>query len=69
VPVGAAFLPTSVPRSFPAGRHDDQADAIGLVGQLLDTMVRPAPPKPVVRPRRDWWDRKEEPAAMSSKTV
>src|SRR5207253_2025197 len=22
--------------SFPAGRHDDQVDALGLVGQLLD---------------------------------
>ena len=27
--------------SFPAGRHDDQVDAIGLVGQLLDKMVPP----------------------------
>jgi predicted phage terminase large subunit-like protein len=25
--------------SFPAGKHDDQVDAIGLVGQLLDKMV------------------------------
>jgi predicted phage terminase large subunit-like protein len=24
---------------FPAGVHDDQVDALGLVGQLLDTMV------------------------------
>ena len=39
--------------SFPAGRHDDQVDAIGLVGQLLDTMVRPAKPKQVVRPVPD----------------
>jgi predicted phage terminase large subunit-like protein len=30
---------------FPAGVHDDQVDAIGLVGQLLDTMSAPAPPK------------------------
>jgi hypothetical protein len=52
-----------------AGRHDNQVDAIGLVGQLLDTMVRPAPTKPVVRPRRDWWDRKEERAAVNWKTV
>jgi hypothetical protein len=51
--------------SFPAGRHDDQVDAIGLVGQLLDTMVRPTPPKPIVRPRRDWWDR----PAVNWKTV
>jgi phage terminase large subunit-like protein len=26
--------------SFPAGRHDDQVDALGLVGQLLDK-IRP----------------------------
>ena len=25
--------------SFPAGRHDDQVDAIGLVGQLIDRMM------------------------------
>jgi predicted phage terminase large subunit-like protein len=41
--------------SFPAGKHDDQVDALGLIGQLLDIMVagtKPAPPKP----RRDSWD-------------
>jgi predicted phage terminase large subunit-like protein len=26
--------------SFPAGKHDDQVDALGLVGQLLDRMVK-----------------------------
>lgn len=25
--------------SFPAGKHDDQVDALGLVGQLLDKMI------------------------------
>ena len=33
--------------SFPAGRHDDQVDALGLVGQLLDKInagPRPQPP-------------------------
>jgi phage terminase large subunit-like protein len=25
--------------SFPAGKHDDQVDALGLVGQLLDKMT------------------------------
>jgi hypothetical protein len=39
--------------SFPAGRHDDQVDAIGLIGQLLDTMVRPAKAKQAIRPVRD----------------
>jgi predicted phage terminase large subunit-like protein len=35
--------------AFPAGRHDDQVDALGLLGQLLDRMVpgmAPAEPKP-----------------------
>lgn len=37
--------------SFPVGVHDDQADALGLVGQLLDRMERGKPlpnntPKP-----------------------
>lgn len=26
--------------SFPAGKHDDQVDALGLVGQLLDRMIK-----------------------------
>lgn len=41
--------------SFPAGKHDDQVDALGLIGQLLDIMAagtKPAAPKP----RRDSWD-------------
>ena len=42
--------------SFPAGGRDDQVDAIGLVGQLLDTMVRRAKPKQAVRPARVRWD-------------
>jgi hypothetical protein len=25
--------------SFPAGKHDDQVDALGLIGQLLDTIL------------------------------
>jgi len=35
---------------FPAARHDDIVDALGLVGQLLDRMAdgrKPTPPKPV----------------------
>jgi predicted phage terminase large subunit-like protein len=44
--------------AFPTGRHDDQVDAIGLIGQLLDKMVPPAGPKRV-GPRRDRWDRPE----------
>jgi hypothetical protein len=32
--------------SFPTGKHDDQVDALGLIGQLLDTIAvgnKPAP--------------------------
>jgi len=32
--------------SFPVGRHDDQADALGLVGQLLDRFSVRQKPKP-----------------------
>jgi len=32
--------------SFPAGKHDDQVDALGLVGQLLDQMVKGSKPAP-----------------------
>ena len=34
--------------AFPAGKHDDQVDALGLVGQLLDIMLtgqKPAEPE------------------------
>ena len=41
--------------NFPAGKHDDQVDALGLVGQLLDIMVPGQAPKPS-EPRRDSWD-------------
>ena len=41
VPVNASWYPAfrSELLSFPAGKHDDQVDAIGLVGQLLDRMI------------------------------
>jgi hypothetical protein len=32
--------------SFPAGKHDDAADALGLIGQVLDRMTAGALPKP-----------------------
>src|SRR5688572_8917969 len=43
------YVPTQAPwysafrselLSFPAGKHDDMVDALGLVGQLLDQMVK-----------------------------
>jgi len=49
VPVNAEWWPDlrSELLSFPAGKHDDQVDALGLVGQLLDRMTSGQhPPKP-----------------------
>lgn len=46
--MGKVFLPHNAPwvadlmnelLTFPAGKHDDQVDAIGLIGRMLDTMV------------------------------
>lgn len=41
VPINAAWYPSlrSELLAFPAGKHDDQVDALGLIGQLLDTMA------------------------------
>ena len=39
--------------SFPAGRHDDQVDALGLVGQLLDKISAGPRPKPPDVTQRD----------------
>ena len=39
--------------SFPAGKHDDQVDALGLVGQMLDTMREAPPPPAGQRGKRD----------------
>jgi predicted phage terminase large subunit-like protein len=41
---------------FPAGVHDDQVDAIGLIGQLLDKMVKGRMPnrKTITLPKNDY---------------
>jgi predicted phage terminase large subunit-like protein len=53
---------------FPAGVHDDQVDALGLVGQLLDKTISGARSKLIQPILRDGWD-KAEPAAASWITV
>ena len=70
VPAGARWLADFRAEllRFPAGRHDDQVDAIGLVGQLLDKMVPPARPKSTVRLPRDRWEG-PEPGGSNWKTV
>lgn len=45
--------------SFPAGKHDDQVDALGLVGQLLDMMLHGDPPKTP--------EKKEDPSGYSER--
>lgn len=59
VPERAGWYPTlrSELLSFPAGKHDDQVDALGLVGQLLDKMMAGVKAKQTEAPRRDRWDR------------
>lgn len=50
LPKGAQWVDDFIPEllHFPAGKNDDQVDAFGLLGQLLDKMAKshPAPPKP-----------------------
>jgi predicted phage terminase large subunit-like protein len=48
VPMHAPWYPElrSELLSFPAGKHDDQVDALGLIGQVLDRMSAGALPKP-----------------------
>jgi predicted phage terminase large subunit-like protein len=52
VPTNAHWYPSfrSELLSFPAGKHDDQVDAIGLIGQLLDRMSAGVKPKKVEEP-------------------
>lgn len=47
IPSNAGWLPDlrSELLSFPAGKHDDQVDALGLIGQLLDTIAAGEKPK------------------------
>lgn len=47
VPLSALWLADfrSELMSFPAGKHDDQVDALGLVGQLLDKMANGVVPE------------------------
>lgn len=47
VPKNAPWLEAFVSEllTFPTGRNDDQVDALGLIGQLLDKMFKNPPPK------------------------
>jgi hypothetical protein len=54
LPSGASWVSAlrSELLSFPAGKHDDQVDALGLIGQLLD-IIQPGqhPAKPEIKPQ------------------
>ena len=63
------YLPTTKPwaealrselLSFPAGKHDDQADALGLMGQMLDSIGYGETPKIVPFVQRDRYTRGDE---------
>ena len=58
VPVGATWYADfrSELLSFPAGKHDDQVDAIGLVGQLLSRMIEGDKQRAEKPQARDRWD-------------
>lgn len=53
--MGRVYLPEKAPwvneftaelLMFPAGKHDDQVDAFGLIGRMLDELIAAATPKP-----------------------
>jgi phage terminase large subunit-like protein len=52
VPQNALWLPDlrSELLSFNAGKHDDIVDALGLIGQLLDTISKGSRPEPKPKP-------------------
>jgi hypothetical protein len=56
------YVPTTAPwftefkrelLSFPAGKHDDHVDALGLIGQLVDQMVPGQKPRQPEKPKVD----------------
>ena len=53
LPRGASWIDTFISEllHFPAGKHDDQVDAFGLLGQLLDKMVKAKPPAEEDKPK------------------
>jgi predicted phage terminase large subunit-like protein len=53
VPTGSDWFPQFRTEllSFPAGKHDDQVDALGLVGQLLDKMLSGSKPVQPDKPK------------------
>jgi predicted phage terminase large subunit-like protein len=71
IPASAPWVPAlrSELLSFPAGKHDDQVDALGLVGQLLDKMITGAKQRPTAKPNRDRWNDDDQAEVASWKVA
>lgn len=54
---------------FPAGKHDDQVDALGLIGQLLDVLVSGSVAKDQPRQRPKDYGRRRSPGASHPMTL
>jgi predicted phage terminase large subunit-like protein len=70
VPISAPWYPglRSELLSFPAGKHDDQVDALGLVGQLLNKMsLGKYPPEPEKPKNASGYKRTDTTATESQK--
>ena len=59
VPINAPWYSSfrSELMSFPTGKHDDQADMLGLLGQLLNRMQTGSKPRQLVTRACDAWDK------------
>lgn len=57
LPTGAPWLPDLMSElmAFPAGKHDDQVDTLGLIGRLIDQMVSKRGPSSGNGPKPDRW--------------
>lgn len=76
--MGKVYLPHNAPwvadlmselLTFPAGKHDDQIDSLGLIGRMLDTMVGGRAPKSAPKPEDRWsaaWARRKNENNSSS---
>jgi len=65
--MGKVYLPKNKPwltdflgelLTFPAAKHDDQVDALGLIGRMLEDMIAASVPKEKPKPRiKDVYER------------
>jgi hypothetical protein len=52
--------------AFPAGKHDDIVDALGLIGQLLDRMMAGEHPATAPKPENASGYRRHEPEVRAN---